>query len=66
MPKFEVRCHEWGDGSDYHWDYYSTFESAVKEIKRFYDNDPNNVYEHLYIVEIGDDGSRKPMNVDVR
>ena len=30
MPRFEVRCHEWGDDSDYHWDYCNSREEAQK------------------------------------
>ena len=57
MSQFEIRCHEWGDDSDYHWKNCSTLEEALKDIKDFYDHDPGNIYEHLYVLEIADDGS---------
>ena len=30
MSRFEVRCHEWGDDSDYHWTYCNNREDAQK------------------------------------
>ena len=51
MPRFEVRCHEWGDDSDYHWEYCNTLEAALKVMKDFYQKDPGNIYEHLYVIE---------------
>jgi hypothetical protein len=62
--KYEVRCHEWGDGSDYHWCYCDTREEAVMTVKNFYAIDPNNTYEHLYFIEIKEDGSEKFKNID--
>jgi hypothetical protein len=58
MSRFEVRCHEWGDDSDYHWVYCNSLEEALKEMKDFHDHDPNNIYERLYVIEIADDGSK--------
>lgn len=58
MSRFEVRCHEWGDDSDYHWEYCSTLDSALKIMKDFYDRDPYNMYEHLYVIEIAEDGTK--------
>ena len=62
--KYEVRCHEWGDGSDYNWCYCDTKEEAVNTVKDFYANDPGNVYEHLYVLEIRPDGTKKNIPVD--
>lgn len=52
MKCIEVRCHECGDDSDYHWSYCKTKEEAEKTIKEFHDKDPNNIYEHLYYIEV--------------
>ena len=53
MVRFEVRCHESGDDSDYHWGYYDSREEAQKAIDDFYASHPDScLYEHLYIVEI--------------
>lgn len=53
MAKFEVRCHEWGDDSDYHWSYYNSKEEAQRAINDFYKPNPDTcLYEHLYIVEV--------------
>lgn len=62
--KYEVRCHEWGDGSDYHWCYCDTKEEAVATIRDFYADDPYNYYEHLYALEIRPDGTIKSIHVD--
>ena len=62
--RFEVRCHEWGDDSDYHWDYYETKEEAIAAIRDFYEQDPNNIYERLYVMEIKEDGSAKSVSID--
>jgi hypothetical protein len=58
MPRFEVRCHEWGDDSDYHWEYCDTLEAALKAMKDFYRKDPGNIYERLYVIEEKDDGTK--------
>jgi hypothetical protein len=58
MPRFEVRCHEWGDDSDYHWEYCCNLEYALKVMKDFYDRDPYNIYERLYVIEIAEDGTK--------
>ena len=58
MKVFEVRCHEWGDNSDYHWENCDSLESALKVLKDFYNKDPLNIYEHLYIIEIAEDGTK--------
>ena len=50
MARFEVRCHEWGDDSDYHWEYCDTREEADKLVEEH-----SNMYEHLYVIEIKDD-----------
>ena len=52
MPRFEIRCHEDGDDSDYLWSYRNTLEEALKVVKN------SNLYETLYIREISDDGNR--------
>ena len=54
--RYEVRCHEWGDGSDYHWEFYDTKEEAEAAVKDFYDKEPGNVYEHLYVIEVDEEG----------
>lgn len=55
MTKFEVRCHEWGDDSDYHWEYYNSREEAQRDIDDFYKLHPDTcLYEDLYIVEVKD------------
>ncbi len=50
MPRFEVRCHEWGDDSDYHWTYCNTREEANQTVE-----DNSNLYEHLYVIEVADE-----------
>ena len=57
MPRFEVRCHEWGDDSDYHWSWSNTLQSALDCLKKFREEDPYNIYEHLYIIEHHKDGT---------
>ena len=52
MPRFEIRCHEDGDDSDYLWSYRNTLEEALKVVKN------SNLYETLYIIENSDDGNR--------
>lgn len=49
MPRFEVRCHEWGDDSDYHWEYCNGRKDAQKII-----DENSNLYEHLYYIEVDD------------
>lgn len=58
MPRFEVRYHEWGDNSDYHWVYCDTLEAALKVMNDFYQKDPGNIYERLYVIEEKDDGTK--------
>ena len=58
MKTFQVRCHEWGDNSDYLWATFGNLESALQCIKSFYEKDPMNIYEHLYIIEISEDGKQ--------
>ena len=62
--RFEVRCHEWGDGSDYNWCFCDTREEAVETVRDFYANDPYNTYEHLYVIEIKPDGTKENVPVD--
>jgi hypothetical protein len=53
MKKYEVRCHEWGDDSDYHRGYFNSREEAQKFIDDFYEPDPlAETYEKLYIIEL--------------
>lgn len=53
MKKYEVRCHEWGDDSDYHRGYFNSREEAQKFIDDFYEPDPlTETYEKLYIIEL--------------
>lgn len=55
MAKFEVRCHEWGDDSDYHWEYYNSREEAQRAIDNYNKPHPDTcLYEDLYIVEVKD------------
>ena len=49
MSKFEVRCHEWGDDSDYHWAYCNSRKDAQKIV-----DENRNLYEHLYYIEVDD------------
>ena len=62
--RFEVRCHEWGDGSDYNWCYCDTKEKAIATVKHFYAKDPLNIYEHLYILETKANGTREVVSID--
>ena len=55
MPRFEVRCHEWGDDSDYHWTYCKTKEEAQSIVDKY-----GNIYEHLYYYEVDDKGKPIP------
>ncbi len=55
--RFEIRCHEWGDDSDYHWSWSNTLQSALDSLKKFREEDPYNIYEHLYIIEHHKDGT---------
>ena len=55
--RFEIRCHEWGDDSDYHWSWCNTLQSALECLKKFREEDPYNIYEHLYIIEHHKDGT---------
>ena len=58
MARFEVRCHELGDGSDYHWCYCETREEGLSIVKEFEDKNPGNTYEHLYVVELREDETK--------
>ena len=51
MKRYQVRCYE-NDGSDYFWDYYDTLEEVQKVIDDFSKNNPGNIYEHLYIIDM--------------
>ena len=70
MKRFEVRCQEWGDDSDYHWCYCTTEAEAKKTIRDFYENDHNrinnpdnvNIYEHLYYIEVPENETEKSNN----
>lgn len=55
MAKYEIRCHETGDDSDYHWEFTDTREEAERIIKEF-NSGPGFpfLYEHLYIIEVSD------------
>lgn len=64
MSKFQVRCHEWGNDSDYLWTNCDSLESALQYIKDFDEKEPLNIYEDLYIVEITEDGTKKIPNWD--
>lgn len=64
MSIFQVRCHEWGDDSDYFWTNCNSLESALQCIKDFEEENPFNLYEVLYIVEITKDGTKKIPNWD--
>ena len=33
-------------------------EAALKVMKEFYQNDPDNIYERLYVYELNDDGTK--------
>lgn len=61
MKRYQVRCHEWGDGSDYFWDYYDTLEEAQRAINEFYEKDPDNIYERLYIIDMYE--NKNPDNI---
>ena len=37
--RFEIRCHEWGDDSDYHWSWSNTLQSALDCLKKFREED---------------------------
>ena len=52
MSRFEIRCHESGDDSDYHWGYHNSREEAQNAIDDFYRSRPDTcLYEHLYTIE---------------
>ena len=55
MPRFEVRCHEWGDNSDYHWAYCKTKDKAQSIVDKY-----DNFYEHMYYLEVDDKGNQIP------
>ena len=49
VKRYEVRCYDM-DESDYHWCYCKTKEEAEEVVKDFEENNPGNIYEHLYCV----------------
>ena len=55
--RFEIRCHEWGDDSDYNWSWSNTLQGALDCLKQFREKDPDNIYENLYIIEHHKDGT---------
>lgn len=55
MSRFEVRCHEWGDDSDYHWTYCNNREDAQKIV-----DEESNLYERLYYIEVNDNNNPIP------
>ncbi len=55
--RFEIRCHEWGDDSDYYWSWCNTLQSALDCLEKFREEEPDNIYEHLYIIEHHKDGA---------
>ena len=64
MSTFQARCHEWGDNSDYLWTTCETLDGALKSIKSFYEKEPHNIYEYLYIIEVAEDGTKSIPNWD--
>ena len=52
MPRFEVRCHEWGDDCDYHWAYCKTKDEAQSNVDKY-----DNLYEHMYCLEVDDNNN---------
>lgn len=61
MKRYQVRCHEWGDDSDYSWTYCETLEEAQRVIDEFYEKDPHNYYERLYIIDMEE--NKNPANL---
>ena len=55
MPRFEVRCHEWGDDSDYHWAYCNSRKEAQNIV-----DENSNLYERLYYIEVDDKNNPIP------
>ena len=51
MKRYQVRCYE-NDESDYFWGYYDTREEAQKVLDDFSKDNPGNIYEHLYIIDM--------------
>lgn len=48
--KYEVRCHEWGDDSDYLIQVFATREEAEAYILRRNKQHPSDeLYEHWYV-----------------
>ena len=45
MSRYEVRCHEWGDDSDYHWTYCKTKEEAQSIVDEY-----GNIYESFELL----------------
>jgi hypothetical protein len=39
-------------------------EAALKVMKEFYQNDPDNIYERLYVIEEKDDGTKSVPEYD--
>ena len=60
MKRYQVRCYE-NDESDYFWGYYDTREEAQRAIDGFYEKDPYNIYEHLYIIDMNK--NKNPDNI---
>ena len=51
--KYEVRCHEWSDESDYCIDTFDTKEEAEESIaKRDRERPGDIIYEHWYVYEM--------------
>lgn len=53
---FEIRCVEWGDMSDYHWAWCSSLQVALDNLKKL--NQVGSLYEHYYVFEHHEDGSK--------
>ena len=53
---FEVRCHEWGDGSDYLITSFPTKRQAEEYVKQRNRQRPDDqLYEHWYVRERNQD-----------
>ena len=60
MKRNQVRCYD-SDESDYFWGYYETREEAQKVIDDFSEDNPGNIYEHLYIIDM--EKNKNPDNI---
>ena len=60
MKRYQVRCCD-SDESDYFWGYYDTREEAQRVIDNFNKNNPGNIYEHLYMIDM--DKNKNPDNI---